>query len=343
MKPWLLNSKGYSFSDVDANIRLHLNESPIPPPKHVLEYVAEVLHHGNLYINSKLFREFRELIADYVGVDVENVFPYAGGDSALRAVFHGLLEPGDRVLLLQPTYSMFDVFTSTRGLKKDVVNLEECGDWWCLDLTELIVKAKNADLVVVDDPNNPTGSPILKGDFKLISELAEAVKGFLLIDETYFEFSEYTAVPLIRDYPNIIVSRSMSKAFSLAGFRLGYLVSSPEVIEALSKEYTPFDIPLPSLAAGVAALRDPSYVKTVVDVIKRNRDLMLRELRRLGIRSYNSLTNFILIRDSRDLRSLLLRHGIAIKAVGEDLYRVSVGSEEQCAKFIKVLGESGSV
>lgn len=274
---------------------------------------------------------------------MENVFPYAGCDSALRAVFHGLLEPGDEVLLLQPTYSMFDVFTSTRGLKKEVVNLEECGDWWCLDLTELIIKARDADLVVIDDPNNPTGSPMLKGDLKLISELAETVKGFLLIDETYFEFSGYTAASLIRDNPNIIISRSMSKAFSLAGFRLGYLVGSPEVIEALSKEYTPFDVPLPSLAAGVAALRDPSYVKTVVDVVKRNRDLMIKELRRLGIRSYNSLTNFILVRDSRDLRSLLLRRGIAIKTVGEGLYRVSVGSEEQCTKFLNALSVSDYV
>ncbi len=334
-----MNSKRYSFNDVNAEIRLHLNESPLPPPKHVVEYVTEVIQYGNLYVNSKLFAEFRELLAGYVGVDVAEVFPYAGGDAALRAIFYTIVEVGDEVLLLNPTYSMFDIFTSNRGLKKVEVNLRECGDWWCLDYTDLILMAEDADLVVIDDPNNPTGSPVLRGDPKLISELAGVVKGFILIDETYFEFSGYTAVPLIRDYPNIIVVRSLSKAFSLAGFRLGYVVGSPEVIDVLSSTYTPFDIPLPSLAAGVAALKNSTYVSTAVDTIKRNRDLMLQGLRKLGVRSYNSLTNFILVRDSRDLRDLLLKHGIAIKAIDNGLYRVSVGSEEQCGKLLKILGD----
>ncbi len=301
--------------------------------------MVEVLDSCNLYVNSELFSEFRELLADYVGVEVGNVFPYAGGDSALRAIFYSLVEVGERVVLLNPTYSMFDLFASVKGLRKDVVDLNECGEWWSPDFKDLITKAKGADLVVIDDPNNPTGSPILGGRAELISEIADSVKGFLLIDETYFEFSGYTAAPLIRDHPNIIIARSMSKAFSLAGFRLGYVVGSPEVIEALGKAYTPFDIPLPSLAAGVAALRDSSYVRNVVEAVKRNRALLYRGLKGLGIKCFNSLTNFILVQDDRNLRSLLLKHGIAIKAVGNNLYRISVGSEEQCVKLLNALGD----
>lgn len=290
-------------------------------------------------MNPKLFTEFRELLAEYSGVSYENIFPYPGGDAALRTIFYNLLEAGDEVLLLNPTYGMFDIFSSVKGVSKELVELEDCGDWWCINFSELLSKAKKADLVVIDDPNNPTGSPILKGNPKLISELAEGVRGFVLIDETYFEFSKYTATSLIRDHPNIVIARSLSKAFSLAGFRLGYIISSPELIDVLSKAYTPFDIPLPSLAAGVAALKDRSYVDVVVSTIERNREFMLRELRKLGIKAYNSLTNFILINDSRGLKDLLLRHGVAIKEVGKGLYRVSVGSEKHCSKVLTILGD----
>ncbi|MEM1982452.1 MAG: aminotransferase class I/II-fold pyridoxal phosphate-dependent enzyme [Sulfolobales archaeon] len=340
IKPWLWKAKNYSFNDVDTKIRLHLNESPFSPPDHVIQHVIEVLKYGNLYMNSKLFTEFRELLAEYVGVDEGNIFPYPGGDAALRAVFYNLVEANDNVLLINPTYGMFNIFSSVRGLNVDKVDLKECGDWWCLDFTDIALKARDSDLVVIDDPNNPTGSPILKGSTKLISELASSVEGFLLIDETYFEFSKYTAVPLIRDYPNVIIARSLSKAFSLAGFRLGYIVSSPEVINVLSKAYTPFDIPLPSLAAGVAALRDRGYVKLVVETIENNREFMISGLRKLGIKAYNSLTNFVLVNDSRDLRGILLKHDVAIKEVGQGLYRFSVGSEEQCVKLLNILGDS---
>jgi len=289
-------------------------------------------------MNSKLFSRFRELLAGYAGVDVENILPTLGGDGALRIIFYELTYPNDVVVTLNPTYSMVNVFTSLRGLKKVTVELHECGDWWCVDFNELLNNAKNSYLVVIDDPNNPTGSPILKGSIKLISELAEVVEGFLVIDETYYEFSGYTVVQLVRDYPNIIVVRSLSKAFSLAGFRLGYIVSSPEVIEVLSKGYTPFDIPLPSLAVGIAALEDSSYVKVFVDSIKRNKELLINGLRKLGFKVYNSLTNFVLVRSDVNIRELLLRYGIAIKSLGNNLYRISVGSEEQCVKLLEVLG-----
>ena len=298
----------------------------------------DLLQYGNLYINSKLFNKFRELLAGYVSVDVENVFPTLGGDGALRTIFYELTYPNDSVVILNPTYSMVNVFTSLRGLKKLTVDLYECSDWWCVDFNELLSSVRKSYLVVVDDPNNPTGSPILKGSIKLVSELAEVVGGFLVIDETYYEFSGYTVVPLIKDYPNIIVVRSLSKAFSLAGFRLGYIVGSSEVIKALSKGYTPFDIPLPSLAVGIAALEDNSYVKVVVDSVKRSRELLTNGLRKLGFKVYNSLTNFVLVRSDVNIRELLLRYGIAIKSLGNNLYRVSVGSEEQCIKLLEVLG-----
>lgn len=336
LRPRLLNSGKYLFNDIEVDVRLHLNESPYDPPKFVIDYVIDVLKRGNRY-DAKLFNRFRELLADYVGVDIGNVYPYLGGDGALRTIFYDLTEVGDEVTLIHPTYSMYNIFTSIRGLRKNEVELFECSDWWCLDLDELINKAFNSYLVVIDDPNNPTGSPLLKARREFIARLAENVKGFLIIDETYYEFSKYTAVPLISEFPNIIIVRTLSKAFSLAGFRLGYIVGNNEVIEALSKAYTPFDIPIPSLAAGIAALENRDYFAKIVDELISNRDYLLNGLRNLGIKAYNSLTNFILIKDPRRIRELLLTYGIAIKDLGNNYYRISVGSREECNKVLDVL------
>ncbi len=336
LRPRLLNSSKYLFSDLDVDVRLHLNESPYSPPEFVINYVVGVLRQGNRY-DAKLFNRFRELLADYVGVDISNVYPYLGGDGALRAIFYDLTEVGDKVTFVRPTYSMYDIFASIRGLHKNEVKLFECGDWWCLDLSELINKASNSYLVVIDDPNNPTGSPLLKARRESIARLAENVSGFLVIDETYYEFSKYTAAPLINEFPNIIVVRTLSKAFSLAGFRLGYIVGNHEVIEALSKAYTPFDIPAPSLAAGIAALENRDYFAKIVNELISNRDYLLNGLRNLGIKAYNSLTNFILIKDSRRIKELLLTYGIAIKDLGNSYYRISVGSRDECNKVLDVL------
>lgn len=332
----MLDSVNYVYIEPEASIRLHLNESPLPLPDFIVSKVIEVLGNCNKY-DSKLFVRFRELLANYVGVDVANVYPFLGGDGALRALFYALTEAGDKVTLLRPTYSMYYVFTSNRGLKAEFVKLVEGVNWWYVDLNDLLSSVKSSYLAVIDDPNNPTGSPILRGDEKLISELAEAVKGFLIIDEAYYEFSGYTAVSSIRNHDNVVIVRTLSKAFSLAGFRLGYLVANEELINVISKAYTPFDIPLPSLAAGIAALENAWYYKEVVKAVELRREYLIRELKKLGLRVFNSLTNFVLVKDSRNLKDVLLRHGIAIKYVGDDLYRISVGSKEECSRVIEVL------
>lgn len=317
-------------------MRLHLNEPPLPPPKFVVSRVIEVLEGCNRY-DPRPFGRFRELLAEYAGVDVANVYPFLGGDGALRALFYVLTEAGDTVTLLNPTYVMYPIFASNRGLRVETVRLTEGDEWWYVDFSELVSAAKRSYLTIVDDPNNPTGSPMLGGDRRLVGELASATKGFLVVDETYYEFSGYTVVPLIRDYDNVVAVRSLSKAFSLAGFRLGYLVASEELVEVLSKAYTPFDIPLPSLAAGIAALENRWYFREVVGLVESNRRYLIDGLRRLGLKVFNSLTNYVLVKDSRDIREILLRHGIAVRSVGKGLYRISVGSRESCSKVIEVL------
>lgn len=340
LKPWLLRGKGYDHEHEEASpLRLHLNECLAGLPEHVVEAAVRALTTCNRYPSPALFDRFRELLAEYSGVDESMVYPYVGADGALRAIFWSLSEPGERVLYLRPTYSMVEVLAGARGLSQLTVDLTEAGEWWTADTDRLVELSRTAELVVVVDPNNPTGSPVLGGRKELVEALCEAAKGFVVLDETYYEFAGYTAAGLVGKCPNLIVVRSLSKSFCLAGFRLGYIIAHSEVVRALSRAFTKFDIPTPSLAAGIAALENREYALRYVEEVKRLREWLFGELRALGYKAYRSVTNFILVRHGRDLRAVLLRHGIAVKRVGEGLYRITVGNEETCRVIVRLLGD----
>jgi len=337
--PWLKGAKEYDFTDIKEGLRLHLNESPYPPPDFVLEAVTRYLKAGNRYQHPDLSKRFRELAAEYNGVEPDEIFPTTGGDGAIRSVFYNFTQPGDVVLSNYPGYSMYSVYSSFRGLREERVNLREAGDWWQEDMDSLLSKADRSRLVVIDDPNNPTGSPMLQANEDKIKALAERVKGIVLLDEAYYEFSGYTASKLVSKYPNLVIVRTLSKAFSLASFRVGYLIADREIVKVLEKGSTPFDVPLPSLIAGITALERPSYAREIASEISGNREYLYRALKSVGLKVYKSVTNFLFFKYRGDLLSPLLKRGIAIRNPIKDFYRVTVGTKEQCDIFVKELGE----
>ena len=316
-----------------------MNESPYPPPDFIIEAVKKYLYLGNRYQHPSLTERLRELMATYNKVEPKNIYPTPGGDGAIRAVFYNLAQPNDKIVLNNPSYSMYKVYSSVRGLKQARINLKENGKWWSMDWDKFLEETKSARLVVMDDPNNPTGSPMLKADEDKIRALAEAVNGFVLIDEAYYEFSGYSVSKLVDKYPNLMIVRTLSKAFSLASYRIGYLIANEEVIKNLMKASTPFDISLPSLIAGITALENPSYVKNIVEEIAKNREYLIKGLEKLGLRVYNSLTNFVLVKDDRDLLTPLLSKGVAIRKPLSSHYRISVGTRDQIDTLLNYLGE----
>lgn len=320
-------------------IRLHLNECLYSLPDIIVENVSKALKNCNLYPSEVLFNKFRELLAEYVGVDVDNVYPFAGADSALRTIFYTLVKPRDRVLYVEPTFVMIKVYSKNRNTEELVVESREGNEWWETPLDILLEKSKLADIAFIVDPNNPTGSPIVKAKKDLIDLLSKNVRGYVVFDEAYYEFAGYTVVPYISDHPDIIVVRSLSKAFCLAGFRLGYVVADKSIITKLSSIHTPFDIPTPSIVAGITALENRDYMEKVVEEIKLVRELMFEKLKSMGFRVYRSLANFLLIKDNRDIQEILNKYNIYIKKVGENLYRITVPPMDICDKLVNALGE----
>ncbi len=318
---------------------MHLNESPYSPPDFIIENIEKYLTKGNRYQHPDLIARLRELAAEYSRVEPNNILPTPGGDGALRTIFYNLTQPNDTIVYNYPSYSMYPVYSSIRGLNVIKINLRENGDWWEENLDSLYDKISNARLVIIDDPNNPTGSPMLKAKEDIISNIAKKINGLLLIDEAYYEFSGYTVKDFINKYKNVAIVRTLSKAFSLASFRVGYLIADKEVIKALTKATTPFDIPLPSLVAGISALENPSYAFNIANEIKKNRDFLYESMKKLGLKVYKSLTNFLYFKYNGDLIHPLLSRGIAIRRPIDGHYRVTVGTLDQCTIFIKRLGE----
>ncbi|MEM4139220.1 MAG: aminotransferase class I/II-fold pyridoxal phosphate-dependent enzyme, partial [Sulfolobaceae archaeon] len=149
----------------------------------------------------------------------------------------------------------------------------------------------------------------------------------------------YTVVPLINEYPNLIIVRTLSKAFSLASYRVGYIIANSELIKLLMKGFTPFEIPLPSMIAAITALSNPSYSRNVVEEIVKNREYLKQGLRKLGFKVFNSLTNFLLVKSSINLQQILMKHRIAIRNPLNGYYRITVGKKEEVEKVLEVLGE----
>lgn len=319
-------------------VRLHLNECLYDVPDFIVENIVRSLKKCNLYPNKILFDRFRELLADYAKVDKENVYPFTGGDNALRTIFYTLTDKGDKILYINPSFAMIRIYSEARNLTSIIIDSYEDGEWWKVDLNTLIEKSRKVKLAVIVDPNNPTGAPVIHAKRELVESLSRNVDGYVVIDEAYYEFAGYTVVPYINEYNNIIIVRSLSKAFCLAGFRLGYIVADKNVMDRLTSAYTTFDIPTPSLIAGITALENKWYMESVVNEIKHVREKLYEVLKSMNIKVYRSLTNFLLIRDKRNLDFLMQKQGIYIKKIESDLYRLTVPPQKLYDKVIEALG-----
>jgi histidinol-phosphate aminotransferase len=235
---------------------------------------------------------------------------------------------------------MVKIYITNMGLKSLPVQSIESDDWWYTPIEELLTKARNADIAIIIDPNNPTGSPIIGADKNVVKMLAESVSRYIVFDEVYYEFAGYTVAKYVDEIDNMLIVRSLSKAFCLAGFRLGYVVGDKEVIAKITSIHTSFDIPTPCLAAGIATLENREYMKKIVEEVVKVRELLYTELRKRGYKVFRSYTNFLLIKDKRDLEQILRKHSIYIKKVGEDLFRITVPPQHFVNMLLEILGES---
>ncbi|KYC54241.1 MAG: Aspartate aminotransferase [Candidatus Methanofastidiosum methylothiophilum] len=328
-------SSEVSVSDTNI-IRLHANELPWKN-----EAILWTLHENILEMPINRYPEvtnsyIRGRIADYLGFEKENVLVGNGSDEIIDTIGKAFISTLDKVLIPAPTFSLYSVITRIYSGLPIVLplNLD-----YTLPLENILSESKNAKMIIICSPNNPTGVQYSEKEIKEILDTGILV----ILDEAYSEFSDQSGLHLLDHYDNLIVMKTFSKAFGLAGFRTGYCVSSETLVESMSKVILPYNMNTISMSVIDLAIKHEDFMKVSVRKIKENRKYLYGSMQEIkGINPIPSSANFILFEaeDPKMIYQELLKRGILIRYFeGKKYLRVTVGSYEECVKFITNLRE----
>ena len=282
------------------------------------------------------YASLTEAIAQYVDVPTDRITVGAGADEILDLIAKSYIDDSARVVVSHPSYPMFRILTEMAGGSIDEVRAIDLH----LDRSKFLEQARGARLTWFCNPNNPTGE-LLPLDF--VEEVAVATDGVLVVDEAYFETSGgVTASPLIDRIPNVVVVRTLSKAFGLAGVRVGYALAGAAISDALRKVRPPGSISVVSAALGAQALSDVSGMRQRVKQVMAERTRLRRGLQALDLEVRDSAANFVLVHTGRSAAPALLQKGLVVRtfpatSVLAEYIRVTVRRPEENDRLIAAL------
>ena len=317
--------------------KLNTNESSAVAPG-VLKALREAVTIDLRLYPDPTSRPLRERLADRHQVEPESIIVTNGSDDALNLIVRAVCGPGDRVVAPQPSYSLYPVLAEIQGA--DMV-LCALGEQFELPIRQL-ASARGA-VTFVSSPNNPAGTQYAADD---LSWLAERTN-LLVIDEAYVEFATDDRVALARELPNVCITRSFSKAFGLAGVRLGYAVGHPALIDALHRVKDSYNVGRLAQVAGLAALDEIVWAENHWEATRVRRDKFAEELYgSFGLHVYPSEANFVFVEcgdlDAGDIQDKLSARRILVRRFAEDplfanALRISIGSEQEMLTLMDVL------
>lgn len=317
---------------------LDFNERTIDTDPGILRAIRKFIDNGKLQIYPE-YSGLNKKIADYVGVSEKNIMITNGVDQGIDLIFRTFTDK-DEVVIPQPSFAMFFQAAKIAGNKIIRPLCDKDSMEFPLDQVLKTIN-KRTKLILICNPNNPTGN-ILSG--KQIALIADYAKGAIIyVDEAYFEFSKISAVGLIKKFPNIIISRTFSKAFGLGGLRIGYLVACPQYIQEMLKVRGPYDINMPAYFGAVAALENMSSTRRyVAEVMGKAKSLVEKFFVDNNIKFFPSQSNFILFKpdNPQNVFKILKENGILVRMQKQipavNMLRVTIGTVSQMQKFITV-------
>jgi histidinol-phosphate aminotransferase len=319
-------------------IKLNTNENPYPPSPRVRRAVVRVASDSLRLYPAPRADDFVASAAKLYGVRKEMILAGNGSDELLAMVFRATLDRGDTVAYPVPTYSLYDTLASIQEAR---VRRFPVGSDFSIPLDQL-ARAR-ANLTIVCNPNSPSG--ILTPTSKL-AKLARALRDRLLvIDEAYVDFASDNAIGLLRRFPNLVILRTLSKSFSLAGMRLGLCFARPSIIEELMKVKDSYNLSRIALAAGAEALNDAGWMRRNVERVKQTREISVARLRKLGFEVPDSSANFVLARmaghDLAPLARAIRKSGILVRyfptPLLRDALRISIGTPAEMNALFKAI------
>jgi len=333
----------YSVPHFECRIKLDGNESPFPLPDEVLERVIGEIKevHINRYPDPEV-RVLREKISKMAGFPLEGIMVGNGSDELIEMLMMTFSGGTGKVLYPVPTFSMYRITGVSLGLESLQVELDERFD---IDVKKTVkeIKSKNPDLIFLASPNNPTGNRF--SDDRIFEVLKHST-GVVVLDEAYSDFSGKTFLPLIKEYENLVILRTMSKV-GFAGIRIGILFGRSEVVREINKVRLPYNINSLSQRVAEVILDNVAFVKENIQLIIRERDRVFRKLKLIsGVEVFPSDANFILFRvkDADRVFKELIEREVLIRNFNspgrlENCLRVTIGTPDENDGFLKALGE----
>jgi histidinol-phosphate aminotransferase len=318
-------------------IRLHMNEMPYPPSPGVVEAAQQGLARLNRYADPSELESLRELLAGYCEVSRDRVILSPGSDLLLREVIHSFSQ-GRRVITISPSF--FPTIQAAKQFAAEWLSIRLRPPAFDLNVNLLLEVLDGPSLVILDSPNNPTGRLLL--DPPAVEALLQQENVLVVIDEAYYEFSGVTFVDRVADHPRLAVIRTLDKAFSLAGARVGYGIAGEAFEDVLSSFYAL--LPRPSLFAAMEALKRLEEMWKNVGRVVGEQARLRRALDELGVHVYPSSTNFLLVQSEvPDLVARLKDEGVLVADVSNQLpagfFRVSVGTPEENDALVDALAK----
>lgn len=319
-------------------VKLNTNENPYPPSQRVLEAVQAITADQLRKYPDPVSERFREACAEAYGLPgPEWVIIGNGMDELLALALRTFVDPGDDVLAMYPTYSLYDVLCRLHGCNLVSIDLDD--DFGLAP--EFF--ATPARIAFFTRPNAPTS---LCAPREEVERFCEGFEGLVVVDEAYVDFADDDCLDLAQRYENVIVMRSFSKSFSLAGMRIGVAMARPEIIGEFMKTKDSYNMDVFSQAVGLAAISDLEHVRANANKVRVTRTRLTQALRQLGFWVPDSQANFVLARWDGDphaytLFDMLRERGILVRYFAaprlEDCLRITVGTEEECDALLNAL------
>lgn len=312
-----------------------MNENPYSPAECVQKAAIKGLKEINRYSELKYLYELKTLLGKYNNVPFDRIIVSHGSDLLLRE-FITVFSKDRKIITVNPSFFPISKYALQQALK--LTKFQISPPDFKLDHNLLLNELNEPSLIVVNNPNNPTGKILV--DDNLVEKILQNENALLLVDEAYYEFSGQTFSGLIEKYPNLAITRTMDKTFSLAGLRLGYLLTG-DFFKDYFSDFPAF-LSRPTLFAAIEALKNPEYMTANVDKIMSEKLRLEKELTKYGIQVFPGSANFILIKSNLpDLGKKLMDTEVIIKDLSnewiEGFYRISIGFPEENNALLSII------
>ncbi|WNZ28685.1 MAG: histidinol-phosphate transaminase [Candidatus Bathyarchaeota archaeon] len=326
-------------------IKLNLNENFAMPG----DFVQKLLLDASQTVDVRAYPPPRgclaiNAISEFLGLESSQVAVANGADEIMDLLMKVFIRKGSKIMVAEPTFPMYTFFAELYGGKKVTTMLNSD---FSLNVDSILKKAdKETRLLFVCSPNNPTGNQFKETDIKC---LLEEFKGIVVVDEAYVDFASGTAINWIQEYDNLAILRSFSKAFGLAGLRLGYLAASKHIVKYVQRVVGPFNVNSVTQETIRLALQNWSYFKEKLDLVIKEREWLMKNLQQIdGVTPYPSDANFILFKVTEDklssetLTKRIETKNVLVKDRGhlpllDNCIRVTVGTRDMNQKFVSAL------